>query len=99
MCKPSYALDPFYMSDFSDTDSDDSSVEPIDVHEIYGRSLNLLAIRVPGFHAFHPYGNETFRNLVQVSNYLKIKEAIILDCSFQPCLCSYTICFTVMFVS
>jgi hypothetical protein len=37
MGKPSYALDPFYMSDFSDTDSDDSSVEPIDVHEIYGK--------------------------------------------------------------
>jgi len=36
MSKPSYALDPFYMSDFSDTDSDDPSVEPIDVHEIYG---------------------------------------------------------------
>ncbi|TVY26718.1 MIP18 family protein [Lachnellula hyalina] len=35
MSKPSYSLDPFYMSDFSDTDSDDSSVEPIDVHEIY----------------------------------------------------------------
>ncbi|TVY52747.1 MIP18 family protein [Lachnellula cervina] len=35
MSKPSYSLDPFYMSDFSDTDSEDSSVEPIDVHEIY----------------------------------------------------------------
>ncbi|KAG4443616.1 hypothetical protein IFR05_000893 [Cadophora sp. M221] len=35
MSKPSYALDPFYMSDFSDTDSDDSSVEPIDEQEIY----------------------------------------------------------------
>ncbi|PVH76411.1 hypothetical protein DL98DRAFT_518002 [Cadophora sp. DSE1049] len=35
MAKPSYALDPFYMSDFSDTDSDDSSVEPIDEQEIY----------------------------------------------------------------
>lgn len=38
MSKPSYSLDPFYMSDFSDTDSEDSSVEPIDVHEIYGQS-------------------------------------------------------------
>ncbi|KAK0123173.1 hypothetical protein ONS96_010172 [Cadophora gregata f. sp. sojae] len=35
MAKPTYALDPFYMSDFSDTDSDDSSVEPIDEQEIY----------------------------------------------------------------
>lgn len=36
MAKPSYSLDPFYMSDFSDTDSDDSTVEPIDEQEIYG---------------------------------------------------------------
>lgn len=35
MAKPSYALDPFYMSDFSDTDSDDSTAEPIDEQEIY----------------------------------------------------------------
>ncbi|KAL2063433.1 hypothetical protein VTL71DRAFT_5238 [Oculimacula yallundae] len=35
MAKPGYALDPFYMSDFSDTESDDSSVEPIDEQEIY----------------------------------------------------------------
>ncbi|KAG4419267.1 hypothetical protein IFR04_007586 [Cadophora malorum] len=35
MAKPSYSLDPFYLSDFSDTDSDDSSVEPIDEQEIY----------------------------------------------------------------
>jgi cytosolic iron-sulfur assembly component 2 len=33
--KPSY--DPFYMSESeSDTDSDDSTVEPIDEQEIYG---------------------------------------------------------------
>ena len=36
MAKPSYAMDPFYMSDFSDTDSDDSTIEPIDEQEIYG---------------------------------------------------------------
>lgn len=36
MAKPSYALDPFYMSEFSDTDSDDSNLEPIDEQEIYG---------------------------------------------------------------
>ncbi len=36
MAKPSYAMDPFYLSDFSDTESDDSSVEPIDEQEIYG---------------------------------------------------------------
>ncbi|KAH7319270.1 hypothetical protein BKA65DRAFT_514158 [Rhexocercosporidium sp. MPI-PUGE-AT-0058] len=35
MARSSYTLDPFYMSDFSDTDSDDSSVEPIDEQEIY----------------------------------------------------------------
>jgi len=35
MTKPSFAMDPFYLSDFSDTDSDDSTVEPIDEQEIY----------------------------------------------------------------
>ncbi|KAK6613582.1 hypothetical protein H4I95_01926 [Botrytis cinerea] len=35
MAKPSDALDPFYMSDFSDEDSDDSGLEPIDEQEIY----------------------------------------------------------------
>jgi hypothetical protein len=39
MAKPSYALDPFYLSDFSDTDSDDSTVEPIDEQEIYGEII------------------------------------------------------------
>lgn len=37
MARPSYALDPFYMSDFSDEDSDDSGLEPIDEQEIYGK--------------------------------------------------------------
>jgi hypothetical protein len=36
MAKPTYTMDPFYLSDFSDTDSDDSTVEPIDEQEIYG---------------------------------------------------------------
>ncbi|EPE36033.1 Fe-S cluster assembly (FSCA) [Glarea lozoyensis ATCC 20868] len=35
MGKSSYAIDPFYLSDYSDTDSDDSNVEPIDEQEIY----------------------------------------------------------------
>jgi hypothetical protein len=40
MAKPSYAtIDPFYMSEVSDTDSDDSSVEPIDEQEIYGEFI------------------------------------------------------------
>lgn len=39
MAKPSYGMDPFYLSDFSDTDSDDSTVEPIDEQEIYGEKL------------------------------------------------------------
>ncbi|CZT47017.1 probable protein FAM96B [Rhynchosporium secalis] len=34
MAKPGYALDPFYMSEDTDSD-DDSSVEPIDEQEIY----------------------------------------------------------------
>jgi hypothetical protein len=37
MAKPSFSMDPFYMSDFSDTDSDDSTIEPIDEQEIYGK--------------------------------------------------------------
>ncbi len=43
MAKPSYALDPFYLSDLSDSDSDDSSVEPIDEQEIYGKLMAPLA--------------------------------------------------------
>jgi hypothetical protein len=38
MANPSDTLDPFYLSDFSDTDSDDSSIQPIDEQEIYGKS-------------------------------------------------------------
>ena len=37
MATPSYAIDPFYMSEFPDTDSDDSTVAPIDEQEIYGQ--------------------------------------------------------------
>jgi len=35
MANPSDTLDPFYLSDFSDTDSDDSTIQPIDEQEIY----------------------------------------------------------------
>ncbi|KAL3423438.1 MIP18 family protein [Phlyctema vagabunda] len=35
MAKPSYAMDPFYLSEYSESDSDDSSFEPIDEQEIY----------------------------------------------------------------
>jgi hypothetical protein len=42
MGKSSYTMDPFYMSDFSDSDSDDSNVEPIDEQEIYGSYLTVL---------------------------------------------------------
>lgn len=38
MANPGDTLDPFYLSDFSDTDSDDSSIQPIDEQEIYGKS-------------------------------------------------------------
>lgn len=46
MAKPSYSMDPFYMSDFSDTDSDDSTVEPIDEQEIYGKSSHYFTSSV-----------------------------------------------------
>ncbi|TAQ84733.1 hypothetical protein B7494_g6939 [Chlorociboria aeruginascens] len=36
LAKPAYMMDPFYMSEFSDSDSDESTVEPIDEQEIYG---------------------------------------------------------------
>jgi hypothetical protein len=37
MEKPSYMLDPFFISEVSDdADSDDSTMEPIDEQEIYG---------------------------------------------------------------
>jgi len=42
MAKPSDALDPFYMSDFSDEDSDDSGLEPIDEQEIYGKHFTYF---------------------------------------------------------
>ena len=43
MAKPNYAMDPFYMSEYSDTDSDDSTMEPIDEQEIYGTArLSLV---------------------------------------------------------
>jgi hypothetical protein len=41
MARPSYSMDPFYQSDFSDTDSDDSALEPIDEYEIYGKISNF----------------------------------------------------------
>jgi len=46
MARPSYSLDPFYLSDFSDgdssdADSDDSTLEPIDEQEIYGKPHSL----------------------------------------------------------
>ena len=44
MGKSSYMMDPFYMSDFSDSDSDDSNVEPIDEQEIYGSYLTVLSL-------------------------------------------------------
>ncbi|KAG9232425.1 hypothetical protein BJ875DRAFT_486090 [Amylocarpus encephaloides] len=42
MGRPSYAIDPFYLSDYSDTDSDDSAVEPIDEEEIYDLIAPIL---------------------------------------------------------
>lgn len=43
MERPDYSLDPWYMSEFSDTESDDSTLEPIDEQEIYGESMQLLS--------------------------------------------------------
>lgn len=40
--RPSYASDPFYLSDFSDADSEDSTAEPIDEQEIYGEQSTCI---------------------------------------------------------
>jgi hypothetical protein len=45
--KSSYTMDPFYTSDFSDSDSDDSNMEPIDEQEIYGLSFTVLSLVSP----------------------------------------------------
>jgi hypothetical protein len=47
MAKPSFSMDPFYLSDFSDTDSDDSTIEPIDEQEIYGKLFQLMTSSLP----------------------------------------------------
>jgi len=49
MAKPAYAMDPFYLSDFSDEDSDDSTMEPIDEQEIYGIASHYLVSSFPSF--------------------------------------------------
>ena len=63
MSNPSFALDPFYLSDFSDTDSDDSTVEPIDEQEIYGKMfpwcLNIFLVTSP-----LPYHAETLEVMI-----------------------------------
>ena len=46
MASPSDTLDPFYMSDFSDTDSDDSTIQPIDEQEIYGQFKSRLSYSI-----------------------------------------------------
>lgn len=55
MAKPSYALDPFYMSDSSDGDSDDSTLEPIDKQEIYGEinTFSLAQVEPQPFFLFY----------------------------------------------
>lgn len=42
MADPIDALDPFYLSDFSDTDTDESTIQPIDKEEIYGKFQNRV---------------------------------------------------------
>lgn len=52
---PSYASDPFYLSDFSDADSDDSTAEPIDEQEIYGKqSTTRPSALVEAFRSWIP---------------------------------------------
>jgi hypothetical protein len=58
MANPSDALDPFYLSDFSDTDSDDSTIEPIDEQEIYGK-FNMLR-------SFLTYVRSTFSSMQSI---------------------------------
>jgi hypothetical protein len=68
MAKPSYALDPFYLSEYSDTDSDDdSTLEPIDEQEIYGRFRSLLVL-------FSCWGCSLVLQLCYTSSYRSIMK-------------------------
>lgn len=49
LAKPQYSLDPYYMSDSEDTDSDDTAGDPIDEQEIYGEYSCLYSIRTAHF--------------------------------------------------
>jgi hypothetical protein len=39
--KPTYEMNPYYTLEYSDADSEDSNIEPIDEQEIYGKSIYL----------------------------------------------------------
>jgi hypothetical protein len=58
---PSYAMDPFYLSELSDTDSDDSIVEPIDEQEIYGEFGLMVVFDYRRFFRLHPYTQKRLR--------------------------------------
>lgn len=46
--KPNYELNPYYTLEYSDADSEDSNIEPIDEQEIYGKSASVCIFRFHG---------------------------------------------------
>ncbi|KAG0651543.1 MIP18 family [Hyphodiscus hymeniophilus] len=90
MAKPSYSLDPFYLSDFSDTDSDDSTIEPIDEQEIYDliapisdpeHPLSLESLGVVKLQDVHLISPSDLTNTVALSRVLVELTPTVTHCS------------------
>lgn len=86
---PSYAMDPFYMSEFSD-DSDDSGVEPIDEQEIYDliapisdpeHPLSLEALGVVKLQDVHLTSPSVLTNPAALSRVLVELTPTVTHCS------------------
>lgn len=45
--KPNYEMNPYYTLEYSDADSEDSNIEPIDEQEIYGKLYLALSLYHP----------------------------------------------------
>ncbi|KAA8574747.1 hypothetical protein MFRU_049g00370 [Monilinia fructicola] len=90
MAKPSYAMDPFYLSDFSDEDSDDSGLEPIDEQEIYDliapisdpeHPLSLESLGVVKLEDVHLISPSDLTNPVALSRVLVELTPTVSHCS------------------
>ncbi|KAK2625722.1 hypothetical protein QTJ16_005034 [Diplocarpon rosae] len=88
--KSAHALDPFYMSEFSDTDSDISSIEPIDEQEIYDliapisdpeHPLSLESLGVVKLQDVHLTSPPDLRNPAALSRVLVELTPTVSHCS------------------